>query len=223
MCSDKPASSHQTALVKTDVLPEQQRQLQQHLPLPHLHRFSSPQLHGPTFHGQLYHPLLATSADCSAVLGNMVFLLDDIAGEHVFGKFGTIGRPRGYMTLDNICSMNDDGFLSKLQQQRWLQFLQIWKAAGWESLDLVLLAGELRPFQFGHPLDQEHVATIQLKHLLICINRYGDSQGHRHFKLKEALIRLVNVVHHHFSSPNAVLVRNPDAMADISNVEVTDV
>lgn len=223
VCSDKPASSYQTAHAKTEVLQEQQGQLQKSLPLPHHQGYSTLQLPYPLFYGQLYHPLLVTSAACLAVLGNTVFLLDGIAGDHVFGEIGTTGRPRGHMTLDKVCSMNDDGFLSKQQQHRWLQFLQIWKAAGWELVDLVLLAEELRPLQYGHQLDQAHVATIGLQHMLICINIYGDSQGHRRFKLKEALIRLLNVVHHHFSSPDAVLVRNPDAIANVSKVKVIDV
>ena len=153
----------------------------------------------------------------------MVCLLDGIAGDHVFGQIGTIGRPRGRMMQKKSCSMKDDGFLSEQQQHRWLQFLQIWKAAGWEPLDLILLTEELRPLQYGHCLDQAQVATAGEKHMLNCINIFGDSQGHRRFKLKEALIQLLNVVHHHFSTPRVVLVRNPDAIANISKVKVIDV
>lgn len=178
--------------------------------------------HLPLVYSQLCCPSVASSADCLAVLGIMVSLLDGIAGDHVFGKIGSTGRPRGCMTLDKLCSMKSDNFLSKQQQHRWSQFLQIWKAAGWECLDLVLLAGELRPLQYGHPQDQAHIAKFGTEQMLACINMYGDSQGHRRFKLKEHLIHLLNVVQHHFSSPDAVLVRNPDAMANVSRVQVTD-
>lgn len=217
---DQPASSHQTAQANTDVLQQQQGLLRK---LPHHQRSWILQQCYPVVYDQVYHAQDASSGHCLAVLGYMSFLLDDFAGDHVFGVPGTTGRPRGCMTLDKVCSMDDDSCHSKLQQHRWLQFLQIWKAAGWERSNLVLLIRELRLSRYGHHLDQAHIATIGLEHMLLCIDTYADSQGPRRTKLKEDLIRLVNVVHHHFSSPNAVLVCNPDAMANISKVKIVDV
>ena len=220
--SDKVVSSQQFAHTTTDVSQNSQEQLYKRL---HMAPSQQPPIlrsHLPPMYSQLCCPPLASPADCVAVLGIMVSLLDGIAGDHVFGKIGSPGRPRGCMTLDKICSMKGDNFLSKQQQHRWSQFLQIWKAAGWECHELVLLAGQLRPLQYGHPQDQAHIAKFGAEQMLVCINMYGDSQGHRRFKLKEGLIRLLNVVQHHFSSPNAVLVRNPDAMANLSRVQGTD-
>ena len=99
---------------------------------------------------------------------------------------------RGRMTVNQICNILDDHFLSKQQQQqrRWLQFLQIWKAAGWECPDLVLLAKESRPLQYGHPQDKAQVTTTWDKADAVCINLYGHIQGHRSFKLKESLKQL---------------------------------
>ena len=89
------------------------------------------------------------------------------------------------MKLDKICYMEDCYALSKLQQHRWSQFQQIWEAAGWKCLDLVLLAEELRPSQYGYSQEPARVATITASQMLVCINMYAYIQGHRRFKLKE--------------------------------------
>lgn len=114
----------------------------------------------PLSYGHLNCPLSASLADHFALLGIMLSLLNDVAGHHVYGKLSTTGRPRGHMTLNIICSMKHDNLLSKQQQHRWLQFLHIRKAAHWECLELVLLAEELRPMQYGHFQDQAQVCTL---------------------------------------------------------------
>ncbi len=157
------------------------------------------------------------------LLGVMASLLDDVASHFVFGAFGTPGRPKGCITLDVICRMDDDNHLNKSQRHRWLQFLQIWQNAGWGCSDVILLAEELRPLQYYHPHSQAQLATIDAKQMLACISSYGNSQGHRRFKLKESLIRFLNVVQQHFSGSRTVLLRATDVFARLSKVQVTSV
>lgn len=154
------------------------------------------------------------------LLGVMASLLDNAASDYVFGAVNTIGRPRGYITLETICEMDDDKQLSTVQHHRWLQFLQVWKSAGWGCSDVILLTEELRPLQYGHPQPQAQTAKVGANQVLKCISNYGNSQGHRRFKLKESLIRFLNVVQQNFSSPRTVLLRDPDVNARLSKVQV---
>ena len=156
------------------------------------------------------HPLLSVMAS----------LLDNVASDYVFGTMNTIGRPRGYITLETICEMDDDKQLSKVQHHRWLQFLQFWENAGWGCSDVILLTEELRPLQYGHPQPQAQTAKVGANQMLKCISSYGNSQGHRRFKLKESLIRSLNVVQQNFSSPGTVLLRDPDVNARLSKVQM---
>lgn len=156
------------------------------------------------------HPLLSVMAS----------LLDNVASDYVFGAMNTIGRPRGYITLETICEMDDDKQLSKVQHHRWLQFLQVWENAGWGCSDVILLTEELRPLQYGHPQPQAQTAKVGANQMLKCISSYGNSQGHRRFKLKESLIRSLNVVQQNFSSPGTVLLRDPDVNARLSKVQM---
>ena len=156
------------------------------------------------------------------LLGVMASLLDNIASDYVFGAMKTIGRPRGYITLETICEMDDDKQLSTVQHHRWLQFLQVWKSAGWgcEPKNVILLIDELRPLQYGHPQPQAQTAKVGANQILKCISSYGNSQGHRRYKLKESLIRFLNVVQQNFLSPRTVLLRDPDVNTRLSKVQV---
>lgn len=159
-------------------------------------------------------------SDLHPLLGVMASLLDMVASDYVFGAMNTIGRPRGYITLQTIYEMDDDKQLSTVQHHRWLQFLQVWKSAGWGCSDVILLTEELRPLQYGHPQPQAQTAKVGANQMLKCISSYGNSQGHRRFKLKESLIRFLNVVQQNFSSPRTVLLRDLDVNARLSKVQV---
>ena len=135
-------------------------------------------------------------------LGVVASLLDTIASKYVFGPMYTIGRPRGYLTLDTICELDEYKVLSTVQHNRWLQFVQVWRTAGWSRADLVLLTKEMRPLQYGHPQSQAPTAKVGAEQMLKCSSSYGNSQGHRRFKLKESLIRFLNVVQQNFLSPS---------------------
>ncbi len=154
------------------------------------------------------------------LLGVMASLLDSVANDYLFATMNTIGRPRGYITLETICAMDDDKQLSTVQNHRWLQFLQVWKSAGWGCSDVILLTEELRPLQYGHPPPQAQTAKVGATQMLKCISSYGNSQGHRCFKLKESLIRFLNVVQQNFSSPRTVLLCDPDVNARLSKVQL---
>lgn len=154
------------------------------------------------------------------LLGVMASLLDNVASDYVFEAMSTSGRPRGYITLETICKMDDDNQLSTAQHHRWLQFLQVWKGAGWGCSDVVLLTEELRHLQYGHPQSQAQTAKVGANQMLKCISSYGNSQGHRRFKLKESLTRFLNVVQQNFSSPRTVLLRDSDVNARLGKVQV---
>lgn len=130
------------------------------------------------------------------LLGVMASLLDSVASDYVLGAMNTIGRPRGYITLETICEMDDDKQLITIQHHRWLQFLQVWKSAGWGCSDVILLTEELRPLQYGYPQSQAQIAQVGANQMLKCISSYGNSQGHRRFK--ESLTRFLNVVQQNF-------------------------
>ena len=87
-------------------------------------------------------------------------------------------------------------------------------------VQMILLTEELRHLQYGHPQPQAQTAKVGANQLLKCISSYGNSQGHRRFKLKESLIRFLNVVQQNFSSPRTVLLRDPDVNARLSKVQV---
>jgi len=177
----------------------------------------------PTVQFQIVFPMLRSwIQSASSLLGAMAALLDDIASGYVFGAIGTTGRPRGYITLHTICTMDDDNKLNKSQRPRWLQFLQVWKSAGWGCSDMVLLTEELRPLQYGHPQILKQIGEVDANEMLKCISIYSNSQGHRRFKLKESLIRFLNVVQKSFSSPKTVLLCDPDVNARLSKVQVMD-
>ena len=128
------------------------------------------------------------------LLGVMASLLDNVASDYVFGAMNTIGRPRGYITLETICELDNEERLSTVQHHRWLQFLQVWKSVGWGCSDVILLTEELRPLQYGHPQPEAQTANVGANQMLQCISSHGNSQGHRRFKLKASLIRFLNVV-----------------------------
>lgn len=121
-----------------------------------------------------------------------------------------------------ICELDDDKQLSTVQHHRWLQFLQVWKSVGWGCSNVILLTEELRPLQYGHPQPQAQIAKVGANQMLKCISSYGNSQGHRRFKLKESLVRFLNVVQQNFSSPRTVLLCDPDVNARLCKVQVMD-
>lgn len=162
-----------------------------------------------------------STSQLQPLLGAMASLLDHIASQHVFGAIGTVGRPRGYITLYTICTMDDDKILDK-SQHRWMQFLQIWKSEGWGCSDVVLLTEELRRLQYGQPQILAQIARVDAKMMLGCISRYGNSQWHRRFKLKDSLIRFLNVLQQNFSSPKTVLLCDPSVYARLRDVQVMD-
>ena len=84
----------------------------------------------------------------------MASLLDDIAVDCMFGGNGTLGRSTMCITLYNTCRMDVSNYLGKSQSHRWLQSLQLWKIAGWNCSDVILLAEESRPLQYSHPQSQ---------------------------------------------------------------------
>lgn len=163
-----------------------------------------------------------STSQLQPLLGAMASLLDSIASHHVFGATGTVGRPRGYITLYTICTMGDDKILDKSQHHRWMQFLQIWRSAGWGCSDVVLLTEELRPLQYSHPQILAQIARVDARMMLGCISRYGNSQGHRRFKLKDSLIGFLNVLQQNFSSPKTVLLCHSNVNARLKEMQVTD-
>ena len=161
-----------------------------------------------------------STSQLQPLLGGMASLLDNIASDYVFGAIGTVGRPRGHITLYTICTMDDDKILDRSQHHRWMQFLQLWESAGWGCCDVVLLTEELRPLQYGHPQILAQIARVDARTMLGCISRYGNSQGHRRFKLKDSLIRFLNVLQQNFSSPKTVLLCDPTVYARLREVQV---
>ena len=87
---------------------------------------------------------------------------------------------------------------------------------------MILLTEELRPLQYGHPQPQAQTAKVGANQMLNCISSYGNSQGHRRFKLNESLIRFLNVVQQNFSSPRTVFLRDLDVNARLSKVQVME-
>ena len=67
--------------------------------------------------------------DHQPLLGVMAGLLDDIASIHVFGDYGSKGRPKGVITLNVIHDMEQHQRLSSSSKHRWHQYLQV-KLAG---------------------------------------------------------------------------------------------
>lgn len=114
-------------------------------------------------------------SDLHPLLDVMASLLEHVASDYVVGATNTIGRPRGYISLETICKMDDDKQLSTVQHHTCLQFLQVWKSAGWGCSDVILLTEELRPLQYGHLQPQAQTAKVGANQMLRCISSYGNN------------------------------------------------
>ncbi|DBA81503.1 TPA: hypothetical protein ACH3X1_007279 [Trebouxia sp. C0004] len=123
----------------------------------------------------LLHSNMETGHCLANICGVLVTVVDEAAGDFVFGPHGTIGRPQGLMTPSIIDKIHSAKLLSSACEKRWLAFPQIWRSAGWSPTSLVDFVSRLRPLQYRNDLDENFISfavlpeIICMAMLLICI------------------------------------------------------
>ena len=168
------------------------------------------------------HTSCATKVlDHQPLLGVMAALLDQIASTHVFGNYGSKGRPRGLVTLRVIHDMEQHQRLSSSSKHSWHQFLQVWREAGWGRLHVLVMIDELRPLLWQSPQSEDHIASINAQQLAVYCAQYSRHQGPRQLELQKSLLSFLDVVQNHFSAPSAVLMPAQDIYTRLSNVDLS--
>lgn len=151
------------------------------------------------------------------LLGMLVAVVDDAASDFVYGPFGTPGRPDGVIDVSLLSSMASGHLLSADGHKRWMQFLHVWKNAGWSLQNLLQVTDELRPLQYGSDLEMADLASVQEAQLKSCLAKYCDpAEEQTHDRLSGFLA----VVQRYFSDCNAVLMPAEDALKRLSMIQL---
>ena len=99
------------------------------------------------------------------LLGVLVTVVDNVASDSVFGPDGIAGRPEGMMHLSVIDNVHSAKLLSRVCEERWLAFLEIWQNAGWSPTSLVDFVSTLRPLQYRSDLDGAFICSVTRDYL----------------------------------------------------------
>ncbi|KAL0041558.1 hypothetical protein WJX79_007369 [Trebouxia sp. C0005] len=94
------------------------------------------------------------------LLGILVYVVDEVAAEFVFGPCDSIARPGGLVTVSAINKLDSVKLLSDSCQKRWVTFLEPWHAVGWNATSLSEFADTLRPLQYRNDLDQAYIRSV---------------------------------------------------------------
>ncbi len=148
----------------------------------------------------------------SYFLGVLVTVVDDVASDFVYGPDGTVGRPRGLMTLSTIDELHHCKLLSSVCKERWLAFLQIWQNAGWSRTSLVDFVTSLRPVQYRNDLDEDFICSVTRDYLHGYIADLYTEEGFA-MVMRLDVEDFLDIVHHHYSQCDAVLLPAKDAVS----------
>lgn len=146
------------------------------------------------------------------LLGVLVTVVDEVAGDFVFGPHGTIGRPQGLMTLSIIDKLHSAKLLSSVCEERWLAFLQIWQNAGWSPTSLVDFVSTLRPLQYRNDLDESFICSVTRDYLHGYIADLYTKRGFA-MVMRSDVEDFLDIVHHRYSQCDAVLLPAKDAVS----------
>lgn len=136
------------------------------------------------------------------LLGVLVSVVDEVASNFVFGPYGTAGRPKGVMDISIMHSLLSARPSGSACNNRWLRQ---WQNAGWDVDSLLDFANTIRPLQYRDDLDDEYIDGLTKEDLLKCIAELYSKQVFTMVKQCD-VEAFIEIVHHHFSKPDAVLL-----------------
>ena len=84
-------------------------------------------------------------------------------------------------------------------------FLRQWQNAGWDVSSRMEFAGTIRPLQYRDDLDDEFIDEVTKEDLLKCVTKLYAKQTFT-MVMQSDVENFIEVVHRHFSKPNAVLL-----------------
>lgn len=143
------------------------------------------------------------------LLGILVYVVDEVAAEFVFGPCDSITRPGG-LTLSAINMLDSVKLLSDSCQKRWVTFLEPWHAAGWNATSLSEFADTLRPLHYRNDLDEAYIRNVSKTDLRTYIADLFTKQGFAMVNRSD-VEEFLDVVHRLYSQHDAVLLPAQDA------------
>lgn len=153
------------------------------------------------------------------LLGVLVTVVDEVAGQFVFRPYGTPGRIQGPMTLTIMDKLNKAKLLTAACQERWLTLLGLWQKVGWESDSLVDFADTLRPLQYRDDLDEDFILSVTKEYLIQYIADLYTKQGFV-MVMRSDVEDFVDIVDQHFSHSGAILRPADDAVNRLHGLEI---
>lgn len=147
------------------------------------------------------------------LLGVLVTVVDEAAGNVVFGPHDSIGRPGGVITTAVIDELDRAKLLSECCRKKWLTLLQPWHAAGWDSTSLSQFADVLRPLQYRNDLDEAFIRSVSKSYLQKYIGDLFTKQGFAMVERSD-VEEFLDIVHRLYSQRDAVLLPAEDAASE---------
>lgn len=145
------------------------------------------------------------------LLGILVTVVDEVAGDFVFEPRDSIDRPGGLITVSVIDKLDSVKLLSDACQKRWLTFLQPWRAAGWDAASLSHFANTLRPLQHRNDLDEAYIQSVSRSSLQNYIADLFTKQCFAMVDCSADVEDFLDIVHRLYSQHDAVLLPAKDA------------
>lgn len=144
------------------------------------------------------------------LLGLLVTVVDEVAGDFVFGPCDSDDIPGGLATVSAIDKLDSVKLLSDSCQKRWVTFLEPWHAAGWDATSLSDFANTLRPLCYRNDIDQAYVRSVSRDYLQKYIADLFTKQGFAMVDRYDAE-DFLDIVHRLYSQHDAVLLLAQDA------------